>query len=196
MIAAKVRPGRPRNPLIDDAVFKAGFEAFVERGYYQTSLSEIARRAGFRTPAIYRRWPSKAALALDIVARESAADALPDTGSIRDDLVELLKQRLRIWSTPLFSRVLVPVIMEASTDSATLELLRRTLVEYRQEHIEARIRRAVVAGQLRRDTDPNRLMNQLMGAVSEPLLFLLDLPDESEAPAIVDQLLDGFAARD
>jgi AcrR family transcriptional regulator len=187
------RVGRPRNPGIDDAVLRAALEVFVARGYHQSSLSAIARRAGVRTPAIYRRWRTKAALALDVYSREHGADALPDTGSIRDDLVELLRQRLRLATTPLFTRVLVPVVMEASTDPSIRGELRRMLADYREQYVQARIRRAIQAGQLRSDTDPAMLMNQLVGTVDMPLLFAQDLPEEAQAPAIVDRLMQGLA---
>jgi AcrR family transcriptional regulator len=193
MAELQVRAGRPRNHAIDEAVLKAGLEAFIERGYHRTSLTEIARRAGVRTPAIYRRWRTKAELALDVYSLEHGPDALPDTGSIRDDLTELLKQRLRLAVTPLFARVLVPVVMEASTDASIRAKLRRMLLDYREQYIEARIRKAIHAGQLRSDTDPAVLMNQLVGTVDLPLLFAQDLPKEAAASTIVDRLLLGFA---
>ena len=119
----------------------------------------------------------------------------PDSGSIRDDLVAFLRLRLRTWSSPLFSQVLIPVVMEASSDARLAEAIRQRFVEYRQPNVEARIHSAIAAGELRPDTDPSRLINLLMGTVTMPLLFSQDLPPESEAPLIVGQLLDGFAAR-
>jgi hypothetical protein len=74
-------------------------------------------------------------------------------------------------------------------------MLRRTLLDYRERYIEARIRKAVRAGQLRSDTNPTALMNQLMGTLEMPLVYAQDLPDESDASAIVDTLLEGFAGR-
>src|SRR5690242_1254084 len=132
LVERHARIGRPRDSRIDEAVRTAALETFIARGYQRTSLSEIGRRAGVRTPAIYRRWRSKAALALDIFAREVGPDALMDTGSIRDDLVELFKQRLRVAATPLFTRVLVPVVMEAATDGGVRTMLRRTLMDFRE----------------------------------------------------------------
>jgi AcrR family transcriptional regulator len=189
------KAGRPRDRGIDEAVLSSALELFIERGYHRTSLSEVARRAGVRTPAIYRRWRTKAALGLEVYSREHGTDVLPDTGSIRDDLLELYKQRLKLSSTPLFTRVLVPILMEASTDGTVRAMLRRTLLDYRERYIEARIRKAVRSGQLRSDTNPTALMNQLMGTLEMPLVYAQDLPDESDASAIVDTLLEGFAGR-
>jgi AcrR family transcriptional regulator len=42
-------------------------------GYRALSLDEVGRRAGTAKSSIYRRWPSKAALAAEIVRREVPA---------------------------------------------------------------------------------------------------------------------------
>jgi AcrR family transcriptional regulator len=42
-------------------------------GYRELSLDEVARRAGTAKSSIYRRWPSKAALAAEVVRRKVAA---------------------------------------------------------------------------------------------------------------------------
>jgi hypothetical protein len=60
--------------------------------------------------------------------------------------------------------------------------------------LTARIRRSIDAGELRPDTDPNRLIDILMGTLTMPLLFFQDLPAEDEAGTIVDQVLSGFDA--
>src|ERR1700720_3182480 len=60
-------PGRPRDPRLNHALLEAGLAVFLESGYGAASLSEIARRAGVGTPAIYRRWPTKTDLAIAII---------------------------------------------------------------------------------------------------------------------------------
>jgi len=191
-----VRAGRPRDARLDEALVQAGLEVFMARGYHRASLSEVARKAGVGTPAIYRRWPTKAAMAMDIVVRESRPDPIPYTGSIRDDLVEFLQQRIRMFSTPLYRQVLAPLVMEASADPGLAEQIRQRFVEYRQPSVEARVWEAIAARELRPDTKPGRLIDLLMGTITMPMMFSQDLPVESDAPAIVDQVLDGFAAKD
>src|SRR6476660_6791358 len=117
-------PGRPRDPRLDDALLEAGLEVIIERGYHAATLSEIARRARVGTPAIYRRWPTKAHLAIDIVVRENKPEPIPDSGSVRDDLVEFMRLRLRTWATPIFRQLLLPVVLEGFAEGSLAEAVR------------------------------------------------------------------------
>ena len=185
-------PGRPRDPRLDDALLDAGLEVIMERGYHAATLTEIARRAGVGTPAIYRRWPTKAKLAIEIVVRVSEPEPIPDTGSIRDDLVAFVALRLRTWSTPFFRKLVFPVLMEGTAEESLGVNVANRFVEYRKA-LAARILRSVQTGELRAGTDPNRLLDLLMGTVAMPLLFFQDVPEMSQAESIVDQVLSGFA---
>lgn len=184
-------PGRPRDPKLDEAILTAALEAFLELGYHATSISEIARRAGLGTPALYRRWPTKAAIAIEVVVREQKEEPIPSAGPIRADLAEFMRLRIGIYSTPLFHQVMLPVLLEAEAQPALKEAIRDRFVDYRRPLL-ARIRAAIEAGELRADTEPHRLLDLLMGTVAMPLLFAQPLPLESEAEAIVDQVLTGF----
>ncbi len=167
-----VRAGRPRSPRVDGALLDAALEVFLERGYHSASLSEIARRAGVGTPAIYRRWRTKADIGVDVVRRQAEPAPIPNTGSIRMDLV-------------VFMRL---------TDPGLSAKVQASFLDYRQP-LETRIRAGIASGELRPDTDPARLVDMLMGSIVMPLLFSAPLPSRSDAESIVDQALEGFAAR-
>lgn len=79
--------GRPRNDSIDDAVLHATQELLIEHGLNATTVAAIARAAGSGKAAIYRRWPSKTALMVAAVRALYDPPPLPDTGSLRGDLV-------------------------------------------------------------------------------------------------------------
>jgi len=189
------KPGRPRNKGLDEALLQAGLAVFLEAGYSGATLAEIARRAGVGTPAIYRRWPTKADMAIDIVAHVSEAEAIPDSGSIRDDLLAFMALRLRTWRTPLFRKLVVPVLMEGNREGALASHIGTRFLDYRKA-LEARIARAVQAGELRADTNPGRLIDLLMGTITMPLLFFLELPAVDDAAVIVDQVLSGFRVQE
>jgi AcrR family transcriptional regulator len=184
--------GRPRDAHLDEAILRSAREVFFERGYLSTSLTEVARRAGVGTPAIYRRWKSKAAMAMEVFAREMGEEPLADTASIRQNLIDFVRLRIRQWKTPFFHQVALPLLMEGLAEPPANDVIRLRFAEYRIPIIE-RLRSWIEAGQLRADTDPTRLLDLLMGTVALPLLFGQELPDESEAESIVDQVLTGFA---
>lgn len=64
-------------------------------------MDRVAKRAGTNKNAIYRRWPDR--LALGIAAYRQLATTIqpPDTGNLRDDVLELLRRANRHWSSPL-----------------------------------------------------------------------------------------------
>jgi AcrR family transcriptional regulator len=181
--------GRPRNPKVDGALLDAALEVFLERGYHGASLTEIARRAGVGTPAIYRRWRTKAEVGVDVVRRQAEPSPVPDTGSIRNDLVSFVRQRIRMFGGRFFHYVLFPLV----TDPELSATVQARFLDYRQP-LEERIRTAIESGDLRPNTDPGRLLDVLMGPIIMPLLFSAPLPSRSDAESIVDQALEGFGA--
>jgi AcrR family transcriptional regulator len=185
-------PGRPRDPRLDGALLDAGLAVFLESGYSGASLTEIARRAGVGTPAIYRRWPTKADLAMALIEHVAQPEPIPDSGSIRDDLVAFMALRLRTWTGPLFRRLVFPTFMEGDSEGAVAAEIGARFQAYRKA-LEARIGRSIDAGELRADTKPGRLVDLLMGTIAMPILFFQDVPAVDEAEIIVDQVLSGFA---
>jgi AcrR family transcriptional regulator len=183
--------GRPRDLRLDEACYRCALEVMLERGYHAATFAEIARRAGVGTPALYRRWPTKAAMALDIFIREQGEEPIPDSGSLERDLVEFMRFRLRTWRTPLFSQVALPMLLEAQADRAVGQAIGKRFSEYRIPLVR-RLRRSIEAGELRGDIDPNRVIDFLMGTIAMPLLFGQVLPIEADAESLVDMALGGL----
>ncbi|MCV7171361.1 helix-turn-helix transcriptional regulator, partial [Mycobacterium manitobense] len=75
--------GRPRNRGIDEAVLRATVELLGQVPYAELSVDAIAARAATSKPAIYRRWPSKAALVHEAVFPLDATTELVFTGTLR-----------------------------------------------------------------------------------------------------------------
>jgi hypothetical protein len=131
-------------------------------------------------------------MAIDIYRRELGLEALPEAVSVRDYLVELMRRRIRMWKTPIFQQVVLPLLMDELLRGTAGHPIRTETAENRKPLV-IRVRRGIASGELRADTDPTRLLDLLGGAISMPYLFGQDLPDESDAESIVDQLLSGFA---
>jgi AcrR family transcriptional regulator len=64
--------GRRRDPSIDGRVIEATNRQLAASGFEALSLAAVAHEAGTTRQALYRRWPSKAALVADAI--RAAAD--------------------------------------------------------------------------------------------------------------------------
>src|SRR5215207_6564595 len=91
------RHGRKRDHTRDAEILDAAIDVLAETGYDGMTVDMVAARAKAGKATLYRRWPSKADLVLDAVACMKAAEvdpgALPDTGTLRGDLIALIKPR-------------------------------------------------------------------------------------------------------
>ena len=110
--------GRPRNAAMDEAIRQVTMELLRERGYGRLHLSDVIRRAGVSSASVYRRWPSKRPLVLELGRRALAGASAsgPAALSVREGLLDLLTA----WSRPealVFLRSALPaLIAEAAHD--------------------------------------------------------------------------------
>jgi AcrR family transcriptional regulator len=77
---------------LEAAILDAGWDELVEIGYAHLTMGSIARRAHTSEPVLYRRWANKDELVLAALNRYRATHpvAVPDTGDLRDDLIQYL----------------------------------------------------------------------------------------------------------
>jgi AcrR family transcriptional regulator len=85
---------RRRGVRLEDAILDAAWAELVERGYPGLTLEGVAKRAGTSRPVLYRRWPSRTALATAALGRHIAQNPIvvPDLGSVRDEICLLLRR--------------------------------------------------------------------------------------------------------
>ncbi|MEA2667350.1 MAG: hypothetical protein QOJ33_284, partial [Chloroflexota bacterium] len=97
-IPTKKRRGRPRSSRTEKAILRAAGEIVLETdGLAGMTIEGVAERAGVGKASIYRRWPSKGALAFDAVLDGIlATQPTPDTGSLEDDLVHVAESWIRL----------------------------------------------------------------------------------------------------
>ena len=188
--------GRPRSPEADRAILDATVELLAERGLAAMSIEEFAARAGVGKATIYRRWPSKGLLALDaFVSSFAAQQPLPDTGTLRGDLVAALLAWVRaVTETPIGS-VLAGLIGEAQHDPSLRAAWRdRVLEPLRRQH-RIMLERAMERGEIPASVDQEMVLDLFFGAAQHRLL-LGHLPlDDAFVVGVVDAILDGIRVR-
>ena len=82
------RPGS-HSAKREQAILAAAAELVAEIGYERVTVDAIATRAHASKATMYRKWPGKAELVADALRRqaEDRSAELPDTGSVRGDLL-------------------------------------------------------------------------------------------------------------
>ncbi|KQS57866.1 hypothetical protein ASG36_14880 [Geodermatophilus sp. Leaf369] len=108
-----VRPGRRRDPAVDEAVKSAVLALLTERGWDGVSMDGVAARAGVGKASIYRRWSSRVQMVAEAVTELNRGElTAPDTGSLREDLLVLFRSMVTALQGPLgtASRALIGVL--------------------------------------------------------------------------------------
>src|SRR4051812_21660767 len=85
---------RRRGQELEDALLDAAWDELTEQGYDTFTIDAVAARAGTSRPVIYRRWPGKHELVRAAIGHNFAKGRrpLPDTRTLRGDIVALLRQ--------------------------------------------------------------------------------------------------------
>ncbi|MER6301526.1 TetR/AcrR family transcriptional regulator [Kitasatospora sp. NPDC001539] len=195
---AVARRGRPRSEAAEQAIFTA-VEDLMSAG---TSLSEltiegIATAAGVGKATIYRRWPNKVALLVDVVSRLEAPVPEPSGGSARDDLIEMIDYVRRRGLAKRTRWVLKAALGQMQTLPELYAAYHQRVIKPRREAGLGLIRRAVAEGEIRADLDLDLLGDLLLGPIVYRSILWedSDLEDEDLARKMVDALFDGLAPR-
>jgi AcrR family transcriptional regulator len=197
-MGADADPGRKsigarRNPDSADAILEAAEAVLVEAGYSGFSIEAVARRARAGKPTIYRWWPSKAALLLDIYQRQKRVDN-PDTGNLEDDLVGFLKSLFSHWRETSSGSIFRSIVAEAQSDAAAAT----ALAEYatgRRAHTGQMIERAKARGEVAADVDPTLVADLIASFAWTHLLTNRLEEDDATLRAAVRYITKGIAAK-
>jgi len=191
MAHVKARAVRPRRQTADRVLGAAG-RILREDGYARLTMERVAAESGAAKTTVYRRWPSKAALCMDLyldVADRELHD--PDTGSVASDLRSIADTVVRLQTRTVAGPAFLGLIAEAQLNPATRAAFLAEFAERRREVTRRVLRRAIERGELHAATDVDLLIDALGGAVTFRLL-------QGHAPlgpkftaALVDLLLSG-----
>jgi AcrR family transcriptional regulator len=83
---------RRRGEELEAALLEAAWDELVEAGFARLTMESVAARARTGVAVLYRRWPRKDDLVLAAIRHYGATHPvkIPDTGSLRGDMIALL----------------------------------------------------------------------------------------------------------
>src|SRR6478752_10827201 len=160
------KPARPRtggrSARVVSEVLTATLEVFAEQGYAGLTVEAVALRAGVNKTTVYRRWPTKADLlgAALVSLRDDEAEP-PDTGSLREDLLVLMRQMATRMATPAW-RAIMQSLLLGNADPEVQALL-QGMRDTRPAIPPLVIERAIKRRELPKGSDPDLIVSALLG---------------------------------
>ena len=181
--AAKT-PGRPRSEAARQAILTAAYELLREVPLPEITAAALAKRAGVSKATLYRWWPSKEAIVLD-----GYFEAMDHhfTGPCSEDPLEDLALHLRTGYAAMAGpdgTIFASLVASGHFHPEVRLALNEQLNSPRCKDTETILMRAVEAGQLRRDLDPELATKLLFGPLFERLMI-----GETLEPNLADRIL-------
>jgi AcrR family transcriptional regulator len=180
-----------RSAKVREAVLQATLQALDEHGYSGLTISEIARRSGVHASSIQRRWGSLENVLLEAVLGYSQQKLpIPNTGSLRGDMLAFARSLSRYLATPLGETVLRTMAV-ADADPA-LSANRSQIIKARYDATRVLVERAADRGELNPGTD-SRLAVELLVAPLNLRKLMGEPIDDKFVKQVVETLLRGLA---
>jgi len=149
---------------VTDAIRAAVFEELATVGYGRMSIERVARRAGVGKAAIYRRWPSKLPIVLEVVsALAKQGLPTPDTGTLHGDVKALLEATARVLWHPMAAQIIPDLFAESARNPDMAQALQMAVRDSQRGIAEVVVRNAVDRGELSADTDVDLALDLASG---------------------------------
>lgn len=150
-------------PELTEALYRAFFQEWADRGFAALSLERVAARAGAGKAAIYRRFSSRLAFAEAAVLTLGLQVALPETegATLEEDILALLLRTRAVLRHPLVRRILPDLHAEAAR-SADMRAINDRVAQARRQRAEAFLDRWVRCGALPDDLDRDLALDLLL----------------------------------
>lgn len=178
-------PGRKRDASRDDALCQAALEVLADVGYDRLTIDAVAARAGAGKATCYRRWAGKAELVVDAVGRMKAQPELPDTGTLRGDLVELTCH-FHDGDDAFRTDVQAGLVSGLVRDAKLREVFAEHFIAPRKEVFRVVFDRAVERGEIAPVADYDLLSDVVPSMVFHQMM----LTGRAPGPAFVHKVLD------
>lgn len=180
---------RRRGETLNAAIFQAALDELAEVGYAKLTMERVAERAGASKASLYRRWPSRMELAMDAVYHVMPdPSAPPDTGSLRGDLLALLRNNAELLAGPA-GEAMRGLLSDALSDQTRTADLRRHSQGHSMKVMREIARRAIERGEMDAGAVTARRLEAGQALLRQHFLFNgVPIPD-SVIVEIVDEVI-------
>ncbi len=167
-------------------ILEAALEVLDEVGYDLLTMDAVAARAKASKATLYRRWKSKPELVVAAIMAHKGESVVPDTGTLRGDLLAAYCGASGGLNDPLAQSVLSAVVTAMGRDPEFAEVYRRDFIAPKIAVSRAIYERARTRGEVHPDVDLSVLAPSLAGIVLHRAFLLGD----AVTPELVERVLD------
>jgi len=158
--------GRPRSASAHARVLEAAGLLVAEHGIDATSMDAIAEASGVSKATIYKHWPDKAALCLEVMSSLHDTGPLPafqPTGDVRADLIAFLGRQPPRPRTELRSRLMPHLMAYAVRNPEFGRAWRAAAIDPPRLQVIELLKRAIAEGRLAPEVDVEQAAVGLVG---------------------------------
>jgi AcrR family transcriptional regulator len=175
---------RRRGEALYAAIFEATLAELAEVGYTRLAVERVAARARTSKASLYKRWPNRAELVLAALRhRRGEPSPVPDTGSLRGDVLTLL-QAGAAQLNGLMGEAVRGLMAEGLGESTPIATVRTTIFDARNRRMSVVLDRAVERGEIRAENLRPQYVGLASALVDHHFLFY--------GPPIPDEVLTGI----
>ncbi len=178
---------RRRGEALESALLDAAWAELADRGYDELTIDAVATRAQTSRAVLYRRWPGKPELVLAALVHQAKTEpvARPDTGSLRGDVVALLREANKV--RPRLVTQLLTRLGAFYTDAGTnLAELSAYVQGGRDAVLDEMIERAIARGEIQPGQVSGRVARLPVDLFRHELLMTL----RPVADGVIEEIVD------
>jgi AcrR family transcriptional regulator len=190
--APATKLGRKRDHSRDPEILDAALDVLAEVGYDRMTMDMVAARAKAGKATMYRRWSSKADLVIEAVACMKKVDvdpaSLPDTGTLRGDLVAMMKPHTIVDAEKKL-QVMAGLVSMLAQSPEFADAVNAAIVEPRASINRIFLQRAVDRGEIPADVDIEQLAILAPSMAAYRVLVLRKPVDRAFLLRVLDDIL-------
>jgi len=179
---------RRRGEALEHALLDAAWTELQAAGYAGLTMEAVADRAGTSRAVLYRRWRNRPELVLAVIRRHRPllSGEIPDTGSLRGDVLALLR-RMSARLAEIGPETVYGLLGDYLSDADMFARSRDQLLSISAEVMETILKRAADRGEARAGVE-NRIATLPTALFRNELFLARTPPSEGTLVEIVDDV--------
>lgn len=170
------------------AVLTSTAEQLSRVGFAALRIEDVATQSGVNKTTIYRRWPTRADLVVATL-RSLKSSPLPDTGSLREDVLAWFREHDAFARSPVGSGIVRMIQTERAHPE--LEAIARSFRSEQRVNRRTLVTRAIARGELSSHLDAGVVADLIFAPIAACLFIHGERIEESYVEALLDIVLRG-----